>query len=581
MKKEKNNNLKRYMKDILKYSPGRAAVVFIIMLILMWGTLYQPQVVKRIIDDALTQQQTGLLIGLSALYIFISFLYSCGELCRNYICSGLAMGIGAKLKGYLIKRLIGLDGNFFSDKKNGELLKILDSDIRVIQELGIDTLFEIMIEISTAIISFIILFDMQPILLLIVVVVESIAIVGQLHFTKKIALKTKEIRIIDGKCTSQLEEITANIFEVIVNKMARCLINKFIRDEKVFIKKSMNKRIYADFSGGIGNILNASITAMVYIIGGIWVINKKMSLGELIIYTQYVSMFIGPCVSLIHLNSQIQQTKVSLDKIYEFVDYQVDIQQNNKGICIKEGENIEIILEDVSFNYVEGEKVLNNFSLQLCSGKMIALVGESGSGKSTIPKLLMRFWDASSGLITINRKNLSAYNLYNLRRNITYVTQDTFLCDASIWDNIVMGNINNKKNVMKLCKELGINDFVESFEKGYDTSVGEGGTKLSGGQKQRIAIARALLYDKPIMFLDEATSALDNISQKQVLDVVKKYCSKKLLFVIAHRLSTVKDADGIYIIDKGKNVGMGTHQELIKSNKYYQEFNIGIQKTKQ
>lgn len=218
--------------------------------------------------------------------------------------------------------------------------------------------------------------------------------------------------------------------------------------------------------------------------------------------------------------------------------------------------------------------ILDNFSLEANSGQMIALVGESGCGKSTVTKLLLRLWDTSKGSIMINGENIKNYNLYNLRKNIINVTQDIFLCNTSIWKNITMGNSSDNKNIEKLCEELGIDEFVKAFDNGYDTVIGERGAKLSGGQKQRIAIARALLYDAPIVILDEATSALDNVSQKKVLNVVKKYCKNKVLLVIAHRLTTVSDADKIYILQKGRNAGVGTHKELLKENEFYRALNL-------
>jgi len=205
---------------------------------------------------------------------------------------------------------------------------------------------------------------------------------------------------------------------------------------------------------------------------------------------------------------------------------------------------------------------------------MIALVGESGCGKSTITKLLLRFWDVSKGSIMINGENIKSYNLYNLRKNITYITQDVFLCNTSIWENITMGNASDKQKIKTICQELGIDQFVKTFDNGYDTVIGERGVKLSGGQKQRIAIARGLLYDSPIVILDEATSALDNVSQRKVFDVAKKYCENKVLIVIAHRLVTVREADKIYVLHKGKNSGVGTHQELMQENEFYKALNF-------
>ena len=309
MKKVKNTNLKRYLKEIIKYNSKRVFFVLFMMLILMGATLFQPQITKEIIDTAIMNKNYRMLFLLSGMYLLVAFIYSWGELIKNYVCTSLAMGVSANIKKRLIKHLINLDGKFYSDKNNGELIKIFDGDIDAIQSLGIDVIFQCIIEFLTAIISFIILFQIQPILLFVVILIESIAIIAQLYFTNKIALKTRKIRIIDGQRISYLDEFTMNIDKIIINKMICGVVSRLLKKEKEFIKVNMDRRKTIDISGGIGNVLNSSVTALVYIIGGIWVIERKMSIGELIVYTQYVSMLIGPCVSLIHFNSQIQRKR--------------------------------------------------------------------------------------------------------------------------------------------------------------------------------------------------------------------------------------------------------------------------------
>lgn len=575
MTAKKKGIIKRYIIEVIRYKPIRTTGVLVIMIVLMLVTLLQPQVVRQIIDNALGKHNINLLFVLAILYIFIAAIFSLGEFGKNYICSTISLGLCVKIKNRLIKHMTNLDGEFFANKKSGELIKLLDGDTGIVQQFGIDTLFQVIVEIVTAISSFIILFYMQPILLFIVIGIEWLAIILQMHYTKKIAQKTEEMRNKEGEMLSQLEEMSANTMNIIISKMFRMLFGNFIKSERSFVKMNMIRIVFIELSSGIGNILNSSVTALVYVVGGIWVINNRMSLGELIVYTQYVSMLIGPCVSLIQINSQVQQATVSLEKIYDFEDYTVGIKQDNGEKYVTMGDKGFITFKNVYFGYSKREPILENLNMSFEKGKTIALVGNSGSGKSTILKLISRFWDTAEGNIIIEERNIQEFNLRSLRKNISYVTQDVFLCNSSIWENIVIKSNTKRETVEKLCCELGIKDFADTLENKYNTLVGEGGVKLSGGQKQRIAIARALLLDCPIMLFDEATSALDNVSQFQVFNVIKRYCCDKILIVVAHRISTIKDANCIYVIHNGKQVGAGTHDELLKTNKYYQSLENG------
>ena len=251
--------------------------------------------------------------------------------------------------------------------------------------------------------------------------------------------------------------------------------------------------------------------------------------------------------------------------MFSLLDEPITIKQDNKGKRCLENFEGDIVFNKVSFSYNDNITTINNIDMKLEKGKITALVGTSGSGKSTISKLLFRLWDIDKGSITIDGVPLKEYNLKDMRKNISIITQDVLLFDDSIMNNLTLRDRQiDKYRVEDICKKVGISSFIKELPNGFETKVGEGGVKLSGGQKQRISIARALLSDSKIIVFDEATSALDNISQNQILKNIKEFIADKTSIVIAHRLSTIKDADKIYVLDNGNVVEEGSHSELIR-----------------
>ena len=223
----------------------------------------------------------------------------------------------------------------------------------------------------------------------------------------------------------------------------------------------------------------------------------------------------------------------------------------------------------MNFSY-SNNKILKNINYTFKPGKVYALVGATGCGKSTIINLLYRLWDVESGEITINDKNIKEYNLYSLRKNIAIVSQNTFLFDDTIENNLTLNNNRIKmEDYIEVCKRIGIDEFISKLPDGYQTQVGENGVKLSGGQRQRIAIARMILQSKDILIFDEATSALDNITQEYILDNLRQYYENKIVIMIAHRLSTIRKADEIVVMNQGQIVEIGNHESLMQKKQYY------------
>jgi subfamily B ATP-binding cassette protein MsbA len=308
--------------------------------------------------------------------------------------------------------------------------------------------------------------------------------------------------------------------------------------------------------------------ALVVWYGGSQVISGHTTTGSFFSFLGALLFAYRPIKSLADLNTSLQEGLAAARRFFQLLDTRPMIidSPNAKALQIKGGS---ILIYDVSFSY-DGTRALDGLSLNIPAGKTVALVGPSGGGKTTIMRLLLRFFDVQSGSVSIDGQDIRDITLHSLRDAIAVVTQDTILFDDTVMANILYGKLNaTKDEVVKAAKMALAHDFIMELPNGYDTMVGQGGAKLSGGQRQRIAIARAILKNSPILLLDEATSSLDNLSEQYIRRSLQALHSHHTILVIAHRLSTVEDADIIYMVDQGKVIEQGTHQELLaKQGKY-------------
>lgn len=567
-----NKNIKRFFKIVFEQNKLIATIAFFIMIITAILDLFIPQVTKLILDSAISNKKVNLLIKLVLLYAVISVLSALLSVVLEYIYSKMKKKVSVKLKIRLLKHLSKLSGNYYTNIKTGNILSIIESDIFIVENFGAEILFSLIVDAITACIALFFLIRMEFDLLLIVITLQIVLTLSQSKFTKIISSKTGEIRQEDGAVSNIVQEYVSNIMNVVISKSSFNFFKKYIKKEKSLATKCIRLDMIISSNISISRVLSSLITICIYGYGGLKIIKGKMSIGELIAFQQYTGMLIGPCISIIRSNTKIQQSLVSINRIFSILDEPIIIRQDNNGNSLTNYPIKDIIFDEVNFSYGE-DKTLDSINLKFGKGQMTALVGSSGCGKSTIINLLFRLWDIDKGEISIDGINIKDYNLKSLRKNISIVTQDLLLFDDSILNNLTLGNKNiNKEFVEDICDKVDIHDFINELPNGFKTIIGEKGVKLSGGQKQRIAIARALISNSSILIFDEATSALDNISQKIILENISDLLKDKTVIVIAHRLSTIKNADKIYVIDKGKVIEEGSHNELMLNENMY--FNL-------
>lgn len=340
------------------------------------------------------------------------------------------------------------------------------------------------------------------------------------------------------------------------------LVRRDIKEILIYLRKVYNGKIT------LSSLFSSIIRVFIYTYGGMKIIKSQMTMGELIAFIEYTTLFINPCIRILKSNASIQKLKVSINRIYDFLEMKNSIAQNNYGIKIRNRIN-EIVFDNVSFSY-DKKMVIENLSFKLERGKTYAFVGETGCGKSTIVNLLFRLWDTKSGNIMIDGENIKEYNLFSLRKQLSIATQNVYIKDDSIENNILMGRKKEDCAYDEICKLVGMESILSKFPKEKDVSVGENGNKLSGGQKQRIAMARALVHADNVLILDEATSALDNITQNEIMKNIKPLYQDKIVIIITHRLDTISDVDKIFVMSEGRICEEGQHNELMKKGeKYY------------
>ena len=565
----KENSLIRLFKIILRKNYKILGIAFFILVISSMLNLGMPQIIRIILDDAIVNKDSELLIKLIILYSLILIASAAIRLFLEYIYSKLRIKLSIYLKTKVLKHLSKLSGQYYSNIKTGEILNIIENDIAILGNIGVETLFSLIMDLIIAVISFTLLIKMQSELLIMVIILQLIILLVQSKFTNLIAKKTSEIRTYNGKLANIIQEYIFNIMNVVISKSTLYFFRRYLKSQRELAKNKIKLDVIFYSNIAISSVLANLIIIFIYGFGGLKIIKGEMSIGELIVFQQYTNMLITPCIRIIKSNTKIQQSLVSIDRVFSILDENIDIIQNNNGKLFDPNLESDIQLCNVNFAY-GNKKILNNINMSFKNGCITAIIGSSGCGKSTLVNLLFRLWDIDKGEILIDGESIKKYNLKSFRKNISIISQDLLLLDDSIFNNLTLGR--NKISLQKVedvCNNVGLLEYINGLEDGFNTNTGENGTKLSGGQKQRIAIARAILNDTKVIIFDEATSSLDNISQKVILQNIKPFLKNKVVIIVAHRLSNIKDADNIYIMNNGEVIEEGSHDELLLNKGAY------------
>ena len=549
-------------------------VGLLLIIISRLASLVLPGASKYLIDDVIVNNDFEKLKWIIIAVASAIVVQAITSFLLTRLLSVEAQHLIAELRVQVQKKVIGLPVNFFDNSKSGELVSRIMTDVEGVRNLVGTGLVQLVGGTITAIISLFLLIQISPMMTALVLI--PVALFGFIAMKAFAFIRPifKERRIINAEVTGRLTE-TLNGVRVIKGFNAEQQeIESFENGvDKLFlnIKKSLTSTAFVTSSA---TFLLGLASAGIMGIGGYLMMTDKMTFGDFLAFTLYLGFMIAPIVQMSNIGTQLTDGFAGLDRTEELMNMESEHDNPDRTETLPKSIRGDIKFNDVSFAYEEHKEVLHNISIDAPSGSVTALVGSSGSGKSTIAGLVSSFLTPQEGQITIDGHDLSKCTLENYRQHLGVVLQDDFLFEGTIRDNIIFPRPNStEEEVQAAVKSAYVSEFSDRFEKGLDTLIGERGVKLSGGQRQRIAIARAVLADPKILILDEATSNLDTESEALIQDSLGELMKGRTTFVIAHRLSTIRKADQILVVEDGRIVEQGNHDDLIaKEGRYHQLF---------
>ncbi|WP_027634536.1 ABC transporter ATP-binding protein [Clostridium hydrogeniformans] len=531
--------------------------------------LIYPMMTRVIVDDVQGR-------NLRTLYVFggtliVIYIIKAG---LNYFLQywGHVVGVRmqADMRRDLFKHLQVLPNKYFDNNKTGVIMSRIINDLMEVSELAHHGPEDLFISLVMLIGSFIILCTINVPLTIIVFAFIPVL----LWFTSIKRLKMKkafmETRVKTGEVNAALENSISGVRVTKAFTNTEHELEKFHKHNNLFKEaREYAYKAMAEFSSGMGFFMDI-LDLVVLVAAGYFVYKGKITLGDFTAYLLYIRMFLQPVKRLISFTEQYQSGMTGFQRFMEIMNEKPENEKDN-AVELKDIKG-EININNVSFGYDNKEHILNGLDLHVKEGKMVALVGPSGGGKTTLCNLLPRFYEIENGDILIDGQSIYDVTLESLRKNIGIVQQDVFLFTGTIRDNILYGNPDaTDEEIEEAAKSASIHDFILGLEDGYDTYIGERGVKLSGGQKQRISIARVFLKNPPILILDEATSALDNATEYLIQKSLEKLCTGRTTLVVAHRLSTIKNADEIIVLTDNGVEERGSHKKLLNTGGIYSE----------
>lgn len=555
------------------YKPHWKLFVFdmICALIAAGCDLVYPVVSRNIINTYIPDKNIRLILTWCAALLVIYIIQTVMQYFMQYQGHIVGVRMQADMRRDVFEHLQKLPFSYFDEHKTGVIMSRIVNDLMDISEFAHHGPEDLFISLVTVVGAFIILCTVNVPLTLITFAVLPFLVLFIIKKRSAMTLAFRKNRIEIAEVNASLENSIAGIRVSRAFTGEREEEKKFAENNQRYVTvRERSYRVMAEFFSGT-NFLTSLMNVVILAAGGYCVYRGVINVGDMVAYMLFINMFVNPIKKLIQFVEMFQNAITGYVRFQELMN--VEPEQDEKGAIELKDVRGEIVFDDVTFHYDENKEVLSHISLTFPQGKMVAIVGPSGGGKTTLCHLIPRFYEISGGSILVDGHDIRDVTRASLRRQIGIVQQDVFLFTGTIFDNIAYGKLGaSREEVYEAAKKANIHDYIMSLPEGYDTFVGERGVKLSGGQKQRISIARVFLKNPPILVLDEATSALDNVTENYIQDSLDDLCKNRTTIVVAHRLSTIKNADEIIVMDRDGIEERGTHEELLaRGNGIYKE----------
>ncbi|WP_103590275.1 ABC transporter ATP-binding protein [Campylobacter concisus] len=529
------------------------------------GTAVSAYLVEPVLNKIFVEKNEKLLYILPCAIIAIYVIKNIGTFMQAYFTAYIGQDTIRRFREKMVANLLNLDMDFFNEFRTGELISRTTNDIDRIRSIVSSMIPEFTREFITIIGLLCVVIYQSPKLAFFALVVMPVAIYPISRLAKRMKKISKQSQEKTSDITSALSEIFTNIEIIKANNAQKYEHSRFVDENNKFFRLNLKSVKIEQLVSPLMETIGSIGVAAVIIIGGKDVIDGQINMGAFFSFLTALFMLYTPLKRIVNIYNKMQDAIAASERTFFLMDKVSQIKDGQNEL----NEEINLIkFNDVRLSYGDKE-VLKGINLEANKSEFIALVGSSGGGKSSLMNLLMRFYDVNGGEILINGTNLKDIKIHSLRQNIGLVTQRVYIFNDTIAKNVAYGREFDEEAVVNALKMANAYEFVSKLDDGIHSILNEFGTNLSGGQRQRIAIARALYQNPQILIFDEATSALDNESEKEITKAINNLRSKKIIFVIAHRLSTVENADKIAVLSDGKIIDSGSDEELSKRNEIY------------
>ncbi|WP_053365045.1 ABC transporter ATP-binding protein [Bacillus sp. FJAT-27245] len=559
--------------DYLSVKKGGITLVLFLVILSTGLSLLGPILIGRTVDHYIVTKETAGLPLLLAGILGVYLLFSLSSFLQGYLMIGIAQDTVSRLRTDLFSHLHRLPISFFDKRQSGELMSRVTNDIENVSATLNSSVIQIFSSVLMLVGTISVMVWLSPLLTLISLIIVPLMFLGMKWITNRTGILFKEQQRNLGEINGYIEETISGQRIVKTFSQEQKAIEAFLEKNRRLRQSGFWAQTFSGFIPKLMNVLNNVSFTIIAAIGGIFALNKMITIGVIIIFAEYSRQFTRPLNDLANQFNTLLSAVAGAERVFEILDEDAESTDESGAIELEEVKG-KVEFRNVSFSYEKEGNTIRDVSFLVHPGEMVALVGPTGAGKSTIINLLSRFYDPDSGVILIDGQDTSSVKRKSLRSHMGFVLQDSFLFEGPILENIRYGRLDaTDEEVVEAAKMANAHSFIEKMPEGYHTVLKQDGSGISQGQKQLLSIARAILADPSILILDEATSSIDTITELKIQDALGRLMEGRTSFVIAHRLNTIRNADKIIVLQNGEIIEEGNHESLLRNKGFYYELN--------